>query len=211
VPTPQADADRDGFASVACGGTDCDDMDFRRNPGLTEECDAAGFDSNCNPGDEPTITTWYADCDGDGYAAVGAVSTMTCARPTGGPTTCPSGGSWTARVPDPRDVRTADCHDGDARVRPDASFYGDTYTTTEGTSSYDYNCDGVISPEYGESAEPRKVSCGVGGCGTPPPPPLFPQRVACGAMATLYSCEDGVLPLTCSRVASSRPVTKRCR
>ena len=55
------DADGDGFDAIACGGTDCDDTDPRRNPGATEVCDLEGLDEDC---DDTTIGD--RDLDGDG-------------------------------------------------------------------------------------------------------------------------------------------------
>jgi cysteine-rich repeat protein len=205
VPTETADADLDGFTSLACGGDDCDDANFLRNPGLTEECDAERFDSDCNPDNEPTGTTWYADCDGDGYAAERAATTMRCERPTAGPTTCPSG-TWTSRVPT---SGADDCLDSNANVRPGAGFSGTPYTTPTRTTSFDYNCDGVLTAEYGAVLTPALASCGTGPCSTRPPSPVFPLGVDCGEEATLYSCVTD--RLSCVRTASSRPVTKRCR
>ncbi|GAB4198873.1 MAG: hypothetical protein OHK0013_08510 [Sandaracinaceae bacterium] len=206
LPTATADVDGDGFSSIACGGTDCADDDFFRNPGLTEECDPAGFDSNCDLSDEPTSTRWYADCDADGYGARGADSRVSCERPTYSPPGCGSG-TWTSREP----VRGAiDCLDSNPDVRPGAGFFATPYIDASGATSFDYNCDGIISPEFADAANPETASCGIGGCSSRPPAPLFPQGVVCGASATLYSCEESLLRL-CNRVASRSPVTKRCR
>jgi len=43
---PACDQDMDGSLSMACGGDDCDDNDFRRAPTRSESCDA--IDNNCN-------------------------------------------------------------------------------------------------------------------------------------------------------------------
>ncbi len=40
------DEDRDGARSIACGGADCDDRDFRRSPDRAESCDS--IDNNCD-------------------------------------------------------------------------------------------------------------------------------------------------------------------
>ena len=56
-----ADADGDGVDAIACGGTDCDDTDPRRNPDASEVCDLEGLDEDC---DDTTIGD--RDLDGDG-------------------------------------------------------------------------------------------------------------------------------------------------
>ena len=58
-----ADADADGFDSIACGGSDCDDSDPLRFPGATEVCDPDNRDEDCNPA---TIAGSEGDADGDG-------------------------------------------------------------------------------------------------------------------------------------------------
>jgi cysteine-rich repeat protein len=206
LPSPSADVDGDLFASSACGGDDCDDGNPEINPGRIEECDADMLDVNCNPDDEPASSAYYADCDGDGFAAAGAEAVTSCeAPPVSG--TCTS---WTSRAP--TSASTTDCHDGNATVRPNQTgFFGTGYTTPSGTTSFDYNCNGTNNPEFADAADPATVSCGGGitGCDTRPPSPLFPQRVACGASATLYGCED--VRIACRRTASTTPVVKRCR
>ncbi len=42
------DADKDGFTSKACGGTDCDDANAKVNPGVKEDCATVGVDDNCD-------------------------------------------------------------------------------------------------------------------------------------------------------------------
>lgn len=56
------DQDGDGWDSVDCGGTDCDDQDPSRHPGAVEVCDAAGHDEDCDP-----LTFGDRDRDDDGY------------------------------------------------------------------------------------------------------------------------------------------------
>ena len=57
------DADGDGFADLACGGTDCNDANGAVHPGVVEVCD--GLDTNCDG--VQSSTDW--DRDGDGFAA----------------------------------------------------------------------------------------------------------------------------------------------
>ncbi len=59
------DADSDGFLSIACGGTDCDDDDPLRNPGAVEVCDAEDRDEDCDPD-----TFGARDEDDDGFVDI---------------------------------------------------------------------------------------------------------------------------------------------
>ncbi|MFK7985602.1 MAG: putative metal-binding motif-containing protein [Sandaracinaceae bacterium] len=43
------DADGDGDAAIACGGSDCDDDDPNRFPDNVEVCDPLGVDEDCDP------------------------------------------------------------------------------------------------------------------------------------------------------------------
>jgi|GEM_PF-1096847 len=70
-----ADADDDGYLSLACGGPDCDDDDPETLPGATELCD--GLDNDCDglpeSGGEDADADGWLVCDGDcddGDAAV---------------------------------------------------------------------------------------------------------------------------------------------
>ena len=61
VVVAECDSDADGYAAIACGGSDCDDTNPAVNPGASEVCDA--LDTDCDgviPGDE-------VDADGDGF------------------------------------------------------------------------------------------------------------------------------------------------
>lgn len=60
-PCANPDADGDGDARIACGGTDCDDDDPRRKGGNTEMCDAEGLDEDCD------LETLGHDGDADGF------------------------------------------------------------------------------------------------------------------------------------------------
>lgn len=67
------DADGDGAAATACGGTDCDDGDPLRGPTVTEVCDAEGHDEDCDP-----TTTGSRDQDGDGFVDATCCNGTTC-------------------------------------------------------------------------------------------------------------------------------------
>lgn len=55
------DADGDGFDSVDCGGSDCDDSNANRYPGNAEVCDENDLDEDC---DDATFGTRDVDQDG---------------------------------------------------------------------------------------------------------------------------------------------------
>lgn len=101
--TPCADADHDGFASNACGGTDCDDTNPAVNPNASENC-WDGIDNNCdgaadsqNPcecpsfeGDVFNSSQWDCslcqdgmdnDCDGDVDYSDSGCNPNQCASP----------------------------------------------------------------------------------------------------------------------------------
>lgn len=67
-----SDIDDDGFDSVECGGTDCDDTEPGVNPDATEDCDAV--DDDCDP-----LTLAGADGDGDEDGAIA----VACCNPDG--------------------------------------------------------------------------------------------------------------------------------
>jgi hypothetical protein len=56
APLPRDD-DRDGVPSIACGGTDCDDQDKDKKPGLAEWCDQKDNDCNGVPDDNVDAKT----------------------------------------------------------------------------------------------------------------------------------------------------------
>ncbi|MCB9616491.1 MAG: putative metal-binding motif-containing protein [Sandaracinus sp.] len=67
------DADGDGYRDAACGGTDCDDADDTRSPGVTEVCDVDDRDEDCDPG-----TFGVRDADGDGYPDAACCNGANC-------------------------------------------------------------------------------------------------------------------------------------
>ncbi|MCB9620754.1 MAG: putative metal-binding motif-containing protein [Sandaracinus sp.] len=93
--TISADADGDGVAAEECGGEDCDDSNADRSPRLTERCDAAGLDEDC---DASTVAgPDDGDVDGDG------VTSALCCNATGGEMRCGE-----------------DCDDRSASTQPEA-------------------------------------------------------------------------------------------
>jgi hypothetical protein len=69
----EPDADDDGVAAIACGGSDCDDTNPGRAPGLTEVCDVSGIDEDCDPS-----TFGVRDADGDGFPDARCCNGATC-------------------------------------------------------------------------------------------------------------------------------------
>ncbi|MCE9666357.1 FG-GAP-like repeat-containing protein [Myxococcus stipitatus] len=108
------DTDGDGFGNpyvfvMACSAAgyvtnnqDCDDSRAGTHPGATEVCD--GRDNNCSGTvDEGVQGEWYPDADGDGVGTSNATfRVLACSAPSG----------YVASH--------ADCHDGNAAVKPGA-------------------------------------------------------------------------------------------
>jgi hypothetical protein len=117
------DLDGDGYVSArgARPGTDCDDDDAAVHPGATEVCD--GIDNNCVNGeaDAPEGQSYYADADGDGYAAPDALPLPACVPPAGTAT------------------RRGDCDDGDPDIRPDQP--------ESRCDGVDEDCDGIADDD----------------------------------------------------------------
>jgi hypothetical protein len=138
------DRDLDGHAPSALGacGQDCNDRHAGVGPSASEVCD--GRDNDCDGRvDEGQQSTWYVDCDGDGWAAAGAIAVRACAAPSAPRTGCaqPSAG-WTPRAP--TGSRSTDCHDGDPDVYPKQDEYQrEPISGAPDDVDFDYNCDGV--------------------------------------------------------------------
>jgi hypothetical protein len=121
-----------GLDAVACNAT-------ARAPS-DENCD--GEDNDCDGSiDEDAGTTWYQDCDSDGYAAVGD-GRDACAKPAD-----TNGCGWTDRTPT---ASATDCDDQNAARHPGAEF-GLPITRTgqalppPNDPAYDLDCDGVLT------------------------------------------------------------------
>jgi len=133
------DADGDGYADSACGGTDCNDAKPSVHPGAAEVCD--GFDTNCDG------VQWATDHDndGDGFAVcAGDCDDSKAAVHPGAPEVCDGlDNDCNGNVPaNERDVDKdgtgvcgGDCNDFDAAIYPGSvEVCGD---------HKDNNCDGL--------------------------------------------------------------------
>ncbi|MDC0710582.1 MopE-related protein [Stigmatella sp. ncwal1] len=124
------DADKDGHGNpyiftLACtaptgyvaGGQDCNDSSATTQPGATEVCD--GKDNNCSGTvDEDVQAEWYPDADSDGVGTTNvSFRVLACTAPAGYVSS------------------HADCHDGNATVKPGAAELCDVL---------DNDCDGSI-------------------------------------------------------------------
>lgn len=109
------DLDGDGVASVACGGSDCDDDDASRFPGAIEFCETGNVDEDCDPS-----TFGVRDSDGDQYPDARCCNGTTC----GGDCDDTRSGIH----PDATEACNGDDDDCDGEVDEDVlrSFYPDT-------------------------------------------------------------------------------------
>lgn len=97
------DIDGDGAADAACGGTDCDDTNPNRAPGLSEICDAIERDEDCDP-----TTFGVRDDDGDG-----SPDARCCNRDASGNATCGVDCDDADPTVSPRSVEVCDNKDND--------------------------------------------------------------------------------------------------
>lgn len=115
----------DGDNAVACSAS-------AKAP-TAEVCD--GKDNDCDTEvDEQVASTWYQDCDSDGYAASIVGSIQACQQPA-----AVSGCSWTTRLPVKETHSNWDCNDSNASYSPAADFA----LPPAGSTDPDLNCDGV--------------------------------------------------------------------
>lgn len=191
------DEDGDGFAPDSLGacGADCDDGDPSSYPSAAELCD--NLDNNCNGARDELAPTWYADCDGDGFAPEGAASVQQCEAPAA-PPQCQQAGSsnWTSKPPV---EGTTDCYDSNALVFPrtieedDVAWQEDPIPGRSTTLDFDYNCDGEEEPDNPLSEDQAScVPVNIGGgdwlcLGVPGWRTFVPE---CGQSGTLAGCSQ---------------------
>lgn len=130
----------------------------------------------------PTVQCW-ADADGDGYAAAGAVVSLAC--------TCPK--NTTTRNP----ALSVDCNDEDPRVHPgDVAFQVDPYCvpgTGCATKSFDYDCSGTEDKQFTMAFSSCTTGCGGAGWSTSTIP-------ACGESGDWTFCKSELIG--CSKDSS---------
>ena len=202
---PILDGDGDGHGPMDAGcGDDCDDGQATVYGGASEIC-MDGLDNDCNGTVDDGMTTWYADCDGDGFAASTAGSIVDCVVPstTMSPCDLRTARGWTATRPAlPRDT---DCYDGNADARPDQALYFTSAAPGRPPrNEFDYNCDGTQEPQYTREALTTSAACVYlrGNCSGASYWTL--SAPACGVSGTLSTCDLSSTGLACSRVSHSR-------
>ena len=174
-----------------------------------------GWDANC------PLITYYADCDGDHFAAPTPQMTYGCSMPTIAPDCV--GGQWTTTEPT---IGMTDCADRNALAFPRSDHFGSeaAWMTADGVRHYDYNCDGLDTPEITAHDLGPVSSCDF--LQDPPPDTYYsicfsswrasPDRnwvgavPACGVSGELNTCPPEVgLPATECR-STVRSVPQAC-
>ncbi|MBX2800647.1 MAG: putative metal-binding motif-containing protein [Myxococcales bacterium] len=185
--TSWADLDGDSYGDpaqqvVACTAppghvlddTDCDDGDFKVNPGETEECD--GRDDDCDglvDDDDPDVTDaadWYADVDDDGYGDA-ADTLVACFAPlayVSDDTDCDDAAATVyPGAPEQCDKVDNDCNskvddgvvlytwylDSDGDGHGDSTAAVDDCAAPDGYSDLDDDCDDTDSTVFPGAAE----------------------------------------------------------
>ncbi|MFW5966639.1 MAG: MopE-related protein [Persicimonas sp.] len=173
---PDGYADEDG---------DCDDEDPEVHPNAEEVC-GDDVDNDCDgKTDDETAsdaTDWFADCDGDGFAADSADSKSACEAPSDPPEACDSSDAdWTDVAPEDDD--STDCNDAEPDAFPGQDeWFEEPMEESDAlqTDKWDYDCNGQREEEETvEADESCNESCGDGWVDPVP---------SCGVEADFQSC-----------------------
>jgi hypothetical protein len=152
------------------------------------------------------MTCWSADCDWDGYAAVG--STSYCGvSPAITPDQCPAG-TWTTQ---PALGGVYDCQDGNDNVHSAQSlWFLEPYAPAPGAIAdrYDYNCDGVVEKRYDSFADNVCCTWLLGQCQSiTGPPGCDPPGWNSDTVAEIPECGESDQFLTCYATSVCSPTT----
>lgn len=192
---------------------DCDDAQAAVNPGADEVCDN-GTDNDCDgQADDSSAadaTTWFIDCDGDGFSADSAGSRRSCTTPTA-PTGCTSSNAGWTDVRPSGSGATTDCNDDVADAFPGQTAWFDQPmgSNPHGAqiADWDYNCDGAFNYRWtnaGASCEQGSVGMCSGssgwvsqysyGCGGQGDFELCKTNSElCNGLPCNFSCDDSIV------------------
>lgn len=151
-------------------------------------------------------STYYVDCDGDGYAPVGASFVVACAEPDEGPEGCAEGG-WTTRAPT---TGATDCADREANAFPGQTEWFETaIADAPAAVDFDYDCDGEETKQFEFMSADSYRACSDAGGGScvifgNSWRNLFGGPPACGVVEDLNQCFDGCM-------SAWAPYRQRCR
>ncbi len=161
------DADGDGFGitattATACSApagyvsdkTDCRDDCASCNPGNASDATCDGKDDDCSgAADEDALyTTYYQDCDEDGYAGSTAGGISRCVAPVAA-----GGCDWISKKP--ASAASTDCNDANQDVKPgQTTFFATKINGAAASLDFDYDCD------RNEERDPIADSCRGGAC-----------------------------------------------
>ena len=177
-------ADSDGDGVPAC--EDCDDADPARSPYATEVCDDGDVDEDCDgraddDDDASGASSWYADGDGDGWAADAGASVTRCDAPAG----------YVAA--------TGDCDDSNRGANPGAAEVCDPADVDEDCDGAADDADASTDASTAASWYPDVDADGYGdGSGA-----LARCDAPAGYVADARDCDD-------ARAAVSPSATERC-
>jgi hypothetical protein len=141
-------------------GEDCDDADAATNPSADEVC-GDQIDNDCDGSTDDVsaidTTTWYVDCDGDGYAADTTGSNVACEKPAAPSGCSASGADWTSLRPGGSNT---DCNDDvDDAFPGQTSWFPTAMNGGNFTEKWDYDCDGFVDHRYTSTGGTCSSTC----------------------------------------------------